>query len=69
VYPLIKSFDVSTADALRTYVAHIAEQVKQAVAANGKLVTTNQQTTGHRRRRVQYVFDGTVAGCAPPVFH
>jgi anhydro-N-acetylmuramic acid kinase len=43
VYPLIKSFGVSTADALRTYVAHIADQVKQAVAANGKLVTTNQK--------------------------
>jgi anhydro-N-acetylmuramic acid kinase len=43
VYPLIKSFGVSTADALRTYVAHIAEQVKHAVAANPKRRTTNQK--------------------------
>jgi anhydro-N-acetylmuramic acid kinase len=47
VYPLIKSVDVSVADALRTYVAHIAEQVKSAIVkqykpggTNGKLLAT-----------------------------
>jgi anhydro-N-acetylmuramic acid kinase len=48
VYPLIKSFDVSTADALRTYVAHIAEQVTKAVEAQYKQngITSKLLATG-----------------------
>jgi anhydro-N-acetylmuramic acid kinase len=41
VYPLVASFKLSTNDALRTYVEHIVEQVKDAVK-------NSQPTTGGR---------------------
>lgn len=34
VYPIIKKYGLSTADALHTYVAHIVRQIKNAVMAN-----------------------------------
>lgn len=34
VYPLIQSFGLPPADALRTYVAHLVEQLKQAIASS-----------------------------------
>lgn len=43
VYPLIDSFGLSTADALRTYVAHIVQQIKSAIAKNAKLQTPNSK--------------------------
>jgi anhydro-N-acetylmuramic acid kinase len=41
VYPLIKSFHLSHADALRTYVAHIIQQVKLSIQSTKKLIENN----------------------------
>src|SRR6476469_3737846 len=55
VYPLVQSFHLATADALRTYVAHIVEQIKKSIlnsewytSANEKRPTANSKllTTG-----------------------
>jgi anhydro-N-acetylmuramic acid kinase len=46
IFPLIEAFDLSTADALRTFVAHITEQIKLAVG-NGQ--AKNQQPTSNQK--------------------
>lgn len=43
VFPLLKSFEVSTADALRTYAAHIVEQIKQAIVNSEWLIGKSYQ--------------------------
>jgi anhydro-N-acetylmuramic acid kinase len=40
IYPLIKSFDISKQDALRTYTEHIAHQISHSVTTNSKLFCT-----------------------------
>jgi anhydro-N-acetylmuramic acid kinase len=45
VYPLVASFNLSTADALRTYVEHIVQQIKRSInhqppTTNNKLLVT-----------------------------
>lgn len=41
IFPLLKSFSLPHADLLRTYVEHIVEQIKLAIADNFKLQTSN----------------------------
>lgn len=50
VYPLIKSFSLSTADALRTYVAHIVEQIKKSIVESDWSIENNYklQTTAYK---------------------
>ena len=49
VYPLIRSFYLSPADALRTYVAHVVEQIKKAIAnQEWTRDNNNQQTTNYK---------------------
>jgi anhydro-N-acetylmuramic acid kinase len=47
VYPLIQSFAVSTEDALKTYVEHIAFQIHQAIIQNSRLTTHDSRLTAH----------------------
>lgn len=50
VYPLIQSFGLSPADALRTYVAHIIEQIRRAIVNSQWAVANNfkVQTINHK---------------------
>lgn len=50
VYPLLKSFNVSPADALRTYVAHIVEQIKMSIVNSEWSIRNNYelQTTNYK---------------------
>jgi anhydro-N-acetylmuramic acid kinase len=50
VYPLIKAAGLSVADALRTYVAHVVEQIKQAITDSEWSVKNNYklQTENYR---------------------
>jgi anhydro-N-acetylmuramic acid kinase len=43
VYPLIKSFNLAPANALRTYVAHIVSQIKTAIVKSAWSPTNNAQ--------------------------
>ena len=50
VYPLIKSFEIATADALRTCVAHIVAQIKKAIVESDWAVENNYKlhTSNHK---------------------
>ena len=43
VFPLLKSFELPHNDLLRTYVEHIVQQIKFAIADNSKLQTPNSK--------------------------
>ena len=43
VYPLVKSFGLEPADALRTYVAHIVEQIKQSIINSQWSINNNDK--------------------------
>ena len=49
VYPLIRSFYLSPADALRTYVAHVVEQIKKAISIQEHMRTGPGQTATTRK--------------------
>ena len=46
VFPLVQSFDLSTADALRTYVEHIVQQITAAVNPNSQTPNSKLLVTG-----------------------
>jgi anhydro-N-acetylmuramic acid kinase len=48
VYPLVKSFHLSTADALRTYVEHIVYQIKEAIRQSQSAKNHQPPTTNHK---------------------
>jgi anhydro-N-acetylmuramic acid kinase len=50
VYPIIQEYNLSTADELRTYVEHIAIQIKDAIVATGRLPVSDSQFTIHDSR-------------------
>jgi len=50
VYPLIKSYSLTPADALRTYVAHIVEQIKTAIAGSDWAAATAYKTSSDNYR-------------------
>lgn len=43
VFPLVKSFNLKTADALRTYVTHVVAQIKKAIVDSEWSIQTNYQ--------------------------
>ncbi len=43
IFPLLKSFGLPHNDLLRTYIEHIVQQIKFAIADNAKLQTTNSK--------------------------
>jgi anhydro-N-acetylmuramic acid kinase len=46
VYPLVSSFQLSTADALRTYVEHIVQQIKNAIMIDPQVQSSRLLVTG-----------------------
>jgi anhydro-N-acetylmuramic acid kinase len=57
VYPLIQTFDLTPPDALRTYVAHIVEQIKKSIADSDWSVKNNYEL-----RRANYKLLATGGG-------
>lgn len=49
VYPIIQEYNLSTADELRTYVEHIAIQIKDAIVSTGRISTPNDGLSNDSR--------------------
>lgn len=49
VYPLLSSFHLSSADALRTYVEHIVQQIQAAIGNRQRAMGNSQQATGKQK--------------------